>query len=577
MRVVAVPMDKGACGYFRITEPARAAKLAGLDITVVPEIEIDGDRDKDGALTVYEILHDCDVLILQRPAMQAYLAVAEQAQKQGISVVVEMDDDIQAVHKQNTSAAAYDPKRQPWHNRDWFAKCVQAADLLIVSTPALTRYGPEKSVVFRNRLPAFALVLRPGTSPARGVVGWTGHLNVHPRDLQATEGGVSRVDAPFRVVGNATGVADALKIPPARVELGAAWQDDIPSYWKTVAQNIGVGIAPLEQSQFNRSKSGLKCQEYLTLGIPFVASPLPEYQWLVRESGAGLIAGSRGQWSRMVNRLLNDEDAYQQHRQAGLEWARENTLEKHIDTWIHALDRAAGIRPRNSQSAGRTPRPSRVFTGVKTHLSKDSSSGISVIVATVIPRKTMLARAVDSVLKQTLPPAAIHVAYDPGDFGGALNRQRALEKVTTEYVAPLDDDDEYLPQHLELLAAEIERTGADLVYPWFEVMGGTDPFPWAEGKSWDNDEPHQVPVTWLARTETIKAVGGFAGEWDVTQAEDPGVDALGHRAGEDYRLILRLVQVGAKIVHLPVRTWLWHHHSANSMGLPSRVNWTERT
>lgn len=206
------------------------------------------------------------------------------------------------------------------------------------------------------------------------------------------------------------------------------------------------------------------------------------------------------------------------------------------------------------------------------------TSGISVIIPTVRPRRELLARALASVGRQTLQPDTIHVMDDPGTLGGAVNRQRGLDRVATEFTAPLDDDDEFLPQHLEVLAAEIDRTNADLVYPWFNVVGGTDPFPWAEGKPWDDTEPHQVPITWLARTSVIKAAGGFTGDWDVSQAEDPGTDSQGHRAGEDYRLVLRLVNAGAKIVHLNQRTWNWYHWAefgriGNSMGLPSRVPW----
>jgi glycosyltransferase involved in cell wall biosynthesis len=207
------------------------------------------------------------------------------------------------------------------------------------------------------------------------------------------------------------------------------------------------------------------------------------------------------------------------------------------------------------------------------------TSDISVIIPTVTPRRELLARALASVGRQTLQPDTVHISDDVDRIGGARNRQRALDRVTTYLTAPLDDDDEFLPHHLEVLADEMERTGADLIFGWFHVIGGTDPFPWAEGKPWDDQEPHQVPVTWLAETEVIRSVGGFAGEWDVTQAEDPGIDAAGNRAGEDYRLILRLINAGAKIVHLNNRTWNWYHwldgsRIGNSMGLPSRVNWT---
>jgi hypothetical protein len=341
VRVNLIPMDDGACAFFRIKEPVRVARTVGVDAEWFKEVAVVATHYPSGATEVHELRHDCDVLVLQRPLMQATYAIAVQAKKQGIKVVVELDDDLHAVHRRNTVGPFLDPKKQPWHNRDWAARTIKIADLLTVSTPALCRYGPEKAVVVRNRLPEAALALRPTVSPARHTVGWTGTVAVHPEDLQATEGGLSKVQAPISIVGDDRGVADALKIPPGRVKLGAEWDPDIPSYWKLVAENIGVGIAPLEMSAFNESKSALKPTEMCALGIPFVASPTSEYKRMVTESGAGLIAQSRGQWARMVNRLLNDDGEYERMRQRGADWAAEHAIERHVDDWINAWSRAA--------------------------------------------------------------------------------------------------------------------------------------------------------------------------------------------------------------------------------------------
>lgn len=196
---------------------------------------------------------------------------------------------------------------------------------------------------------------------------------------------------------------------------------------------------------------------------------------------------------------------------------------------------------------------------------------VSVAVPSIPSRALLLMRALDSVCAQHLPATAIHVAMDHDRLGAAATRDRALAAVDTEWVAFLDDDDEMYPTHLRALAMHQETTGADLVYPWFDVAGGTDPFPHWRGVPWDGANPHQVPVTFLARTAAIRDAGGFSYGWDPSQGEDPGTDPEGNRAGEDWRLMLRLVAAGAVIVHLNQRTWRWHHHDTNTSGLPSRV------
>lgn len=191
-------------------------------------------------------------------------------------------------------------------------------------------------------------------------------------------------------------------------------------------------------------------------------------------------------------------------------------------------------------------------------------SDITIVIPTIPPREAMLSRALSSVHAQTLQPLFTVIVHDEDRKGAPGNRQHGLDQVETEFVAFLDDDDELYPEHLEILRAEIGE--ADLVYPWFDVLGGTDPFPMFEGRPWTCEEPHQVPITFLARTKSVQSAGGFLKDWD----EDGSVDKYGNREGEDYRLIQRMCQAGMDIRHINVRTWAWHHHASNTSGMPSR-------
>jgi hypothetical protein len=200
---------------------------------------------------------------------------------------------------------------------------------------------------------------------------------------------------------------------------------------------------------------------------------------------------------------------------------------------------------------------------------------ITVAIPTIPPRVDRLARAVASVGRQSFPAHAISIACDIDRDGAAITRDRALAAVATEWVAFLDDDDLLYADHLAVLAAHAQLTGADLVYPWFTVEdGGTDPFPEFFGRPWDPHHPHQVPVTFLARTDVVRAVGGFSAPFNPDTDHDPGAEG-GHRAGEDLRLILR-VNRSFKIAHVAERTWGWSHWLnddgtvGNTSGIPSR-------
>jgi Glycosyl transferase family 2 len=183
---------------------------------------------------------------------------------------------------------------------------------------------------------------------------------------------------------------------------------------------------------------------------------------------------------------------------------------------------------------------------------------VTVALPTIPPRARLLKRALGSILGQTLPATALSVRSDVNANGAAWTRNEALKAVRTEWVAFLDDDDQMLPSHLETLAEAALDTGADYVYSWF-----TDehPDPLGHfGKEFDPANPTQTTITTLVRTELAQAVGF---------CEPPvGATIHGQRYGEDFQFTVGCVAYGAKVVHVPVRTWTWNWHGGNTSGRP---------
>ncbi len=172
-----------------------------------------------------------------------------------------------------------------------------------------------------------------------------------------------------------------------------------------------------------------------------------------------------------------------------------------------------------------------------------------------------LQRAIRSIEAQTVGDVQVIAVRDEERQGAPATRHAGLMLVDTPWVAFLDSDDEMDPIHLERLLTAAQEQDADYVYPWFRVRGGQDPFPQFFGKPWDNAQPHQTTVTTLVRTELAQAVG-FAHPDDGERFPD------GNRAGEDWHFTLGCMREGAKIWHHPEVTWTWHHHGANSSGMP---------
>ena len=206
---------------------------------------------------------------------------------------------------------------------------------------------------------------------------------------------------------------------------------------------------------------------------------------------------------------------------------------------------------------------------------------VLVVIPTIPARADLLKRALASIYEPDVR-LAVAIEEDTDGLDPSYCRNRAVTNMTAAGMRPtwlafLDDDDEFHPDHLRKLVAHAEETGADVVYPWFDLnVGGRmdnargdnlllingDP---AFGHEFDGealDRNNYIPVTALVRTSLFIQVGGFP---------EPGTEAWPNPDCEDWGLWLRLRDAGAKFSHLAERTWTWHWHGKNTSGRPDRA------
>lgn len=192
----------------------------------------------------------------------------------------------------------------------------------------------------------------------------------------------------------------------------------------------------------------------------------------------------------------------------------------------------------------------------------DPVTTVAAVIPSIPQRRELLQRAVGSIVQQDIDVVtSINVSVDLWGNGAGVTRNRALEAALlagTEWIAFLDDDDEWMRHHLStcLGAAELHR--ADVIIPWFEVLpNGGDPFPQFRGRQWDVDNPHVFPIACLVRTALIvKAQARF----------DPMLEPNWMLV--DFPFWKALHDHGACFHAIPDSTWNWHHHGRNTSGVP---------
>ena len=194
--------------------------------------------------------------------------------------------------------------------------------------------------------------------------------------------------------------------------------------------------------------------------------------------------------------------------------------------------------------------------------------GITVVIPHIPVRQVQLLRALHSVQLQTRPAEAISIVTDNQRHGAGRTRNLALAMARTRWVAFLDDDDLFHPDHLQVLMEHALETGADVVYSSCRVVHDTlGEIPpehpgWDEwgrpGKPFDPDllrERSYLPVTSLVNR-------GLAQRSSFVPPEGSHYD--------DWGFYLGLLDLGARFSHINKVTWTWTHGDHNTSGSPER-------
>jgi hypothetical protein len=352
--VYVYPGDLAGCGYYRLTWASQILRKAGHDVRIIhpSKTKLSGNTDANGQLTGIVAPKDADVMVFQRVTSVMMINGINILRQHGIAVVLDIDDDMSAIHPNNPAFAPLQPGgAQPEYNFNNARKVADAATLVTVSSDALLRrYAVHgRGRILRNCIPQAVLDIERNPEDPR-VIGWGGGMHAHPDDPQVVGLAMTRLTRlgyKFRVVGPPRGVKSAFKLDDEPLSDGPV---PIEKYHRELSRRLQVGIAPLNDTRFNEAKSWLKMLEYAALGIPCVGSPRAEYRRL-HDLGVGLLADNPKQWFRHCKALMENADLRDEVAGRGREAAAKLTLEGNAWRWWEAWTDAYEIQRGSSTGA----------------------------------------------------------------------------------------------------------------------------------------------------------------------------------------------------------------------------------
>jgi hypothetical protein len=212
-------------------------------------------------------------------------------------------------------------------------RLLRRADATVVSTDALASMLPSwaHADVILPTVPdpgRYPLAEHVHESPVR--IGWAGSM----RNLSYLDIVRPALD---RLSANGT----------ARLEVVSSEPWNGPSSFRrwslaeeaTVFARFGIGIMPLPDTPYTRAKAGFKLLQYMSAGVPVVASPVGINRKLVVDSGSGFLAEHPDEWEAAIRKLAFDPGL-----RAELGSRGRSFVDSYVDLDGHADSLAALLR-----------------------------------------------------------------------------------------------------------------------------------------------------------------------------------------------------------------------------------------
>jgi glycosyltransferase involved in cell wall biosynthesis len=274
----------------------------------LPEFTEEEMQEGLATISAYDI-----VFTSYHPDPTTYLLLQLARDKYGVQFIMDVDDDMFAIHPGNpywlkaNHDQVYQMQRMIAHN-PWI--CTPSPELAIRFNERRPEYGPETITIIPNFIPDD--YQHPGFDNGdKKVIGFMGgsshYFDLH--DTKALDAVQQAMHEDKSLHFRSIGMFTDTYLPKARnqFDLGVRGTNFISETFPSM--NFDVGLAPLVDDTFNAGKSNIKWQEYTRAGIPTVASPVGPYANLKDGETAILVKEDTiAGWYSAIKLLLDDPE-----------------------------------------------------------------------------------------------------------------------------------------------------------------------------------------------------------------------------------------------------------------------------
>ncbi|MBI4436600.1 MAG: glycosyltransferase family 4 protein [Candidatus Omnitrophica bacterium] len=162
------------------------------------------------------------------------------------------------------------------------------------------RFNREVAVI-PTPLDTAKFVPRPLENPHPLVIGWIGSHSTTPF-LRQLDSVFQKLGKKYKFTLKVVGASQTVQIPGVHVE-NIPWslERDVQAF-----QEIDIGVYPLPQEEWILGKTGFKTIQYMSVGIPVVASRLGTNQQIIEEGVNGFLVNSEEEWLDKLSLLIEN-------------------------------------------------------------------------------------------------------------------------------------------------------------------------------------------------------------------------------------------------------------------------------